>query len=76
MQQQHFVPLAHKILGRVETNTGVVAVAAGAADPPEILGYRKIVRKSYFCLKIFVKNCEIRDNTNNFCRKFAASAFP
>jgi len=57
MQQQHFVALARKTLDRVKA----VAGAVGAADPPEILGYRKILRKSYFCLKIFVKNCEIRD---------------
>jgi len=29
MQQQHFVPLARKTLGRVAANTGVVAGAAG-----------------------------------------------
>jgi len=41
MQQQHFVLLARKALGRVEAKSGVVA----GADPPEILGYQKIVRQ-------------------------------
>jgi len=43
MQQQHFVPLVRKTLGRVEANTGVVAGAArGQLTLPKFWAVEKL----------------------------------